>query len=385
MSVLSEVKKGFSKESAIKFVKEMRAKGRKAIGLISWGIPEEVIYAANVTPFRLFGKPQFIEKAHKYLPSWCCSYARSCLEEALNGGYDWLDGLVGSKLEDTCISLFYILRYGMKTKFSYLVQVPVIKNDRGKEFFVKEIIKFKNRMEDFIGKTIPDEDLERAIKAYNENRRLLKMIYEMRREGKLPLRSAEVLEIVISSMLVPKEVHSKLIKDLLNNISETRGQLREADFEEKVRVHVSGTEVLDPEVLQVIEDCGVLIVSDDLNTGAAYFWNEVDEKGDPYEALAEYYLFKRAPNILATKQLSKGVDERVEYMRSLIEEFGAEGVIFLVDRGCEVLGHAYPHLRDSLRKLNIPSIRLDLDYPISREQYASRIRAFVEMVRGRHV
>ncbi|MEM4468545.1 MAG: 2-hydroxyacyl-CoA dehydratase family protein [Candidatus Nezhaarchaeales archaeon] len=380
MSLLNHVEKGFSKSSAVNFAKELHVKGKKVIGLISWSIPEEVIYAADVLPFRLFGDPQFIEKAHMYLPSWCCSYARSCLEEALSQRYGWLDGVIASKLEDTCISLFYLLRYVMKLKFAHLLQVPVIKSEKGKEYFVKEIVKLKKKMEDFIGRTISDEDLVRAIKVYNENRRLLKTIYEMRSKGLFPLRSAEVLEIVISSMLIPKEVHSKLIRDLLNNISKV-GRQEEGSVKEKVRLHISGSEILDPEILQVIEDCGAIIVSDDLNTGTVYFWSEVDEDKDPYEALAERYLLKGAPGILITRQLSRGVDERIEYMLSLIKEFNAEGVIFLVDRGCEVLGHAYPHLRDGLRKLNIPSIKLDLDYPISREHYVTRVRAFIEMVR----
>lgn len=385
MSLLSDVKKEFSKSSAVNLAREVHARGKKVVGLVSWNIPEEVIYAADALPFRLFGDPYFIEKAHMYLPSWCCSYARGCLEEALNGRYEWLDGIVVSKLEDTCISLFYLLGYVMKPKFSHLLQVPVIKNERGKEYFMDEIMRFEKRMEDFVGHSISDEDLRHAIRTYNENRRLLKRIYEMRKKGYFPLRSAEILEIVISSMLIPKEEHSKLVKELLNNIGKTEEPRVEGDAEKKVRLHVSGTEVLDPEILQVIEDCGAVIVSDDLNTGTVYFWNEVKEEKDPYEALAEHYLLKGVPNILITKQLSKGVDERIEYMCSLIEEFGAEGVIFLMDRGCEVLGHAYPHLRDGLRKLNIPSLRLDLDYPISREHYVTRVRAFIEMVRERRV
>lgn len=382
VSLFNEVKGEFSKAHAIKLAREWHAEGRKCIGLVSWSIPEEVIYAASVLPFRLFGNPYLIEKAYTYLPSWCCSYAKGCLEEALKGEYEMLDGVVASKLEDTCIALFYLLRHVIKPKFSHILQVPVIKNERGKEYFIKEIMKLKRGLEDFVGRTISDEDLRRAIRVYNENRRLLKKVYELRKKNYPLLRSVEVLEIVTSSMLIPKELHSKLVRDLLDNISK-RGERSESDVEKRVKVHVSGTEILDPEILQVIEDCGAMIVSDDLNTGTIYFWNEVNESGDPYDALAESYLLK-VPNILVTKQLSRGVDERIEYMRSLIEEFGAEGVIFLMDRGCEVLGHAYPHLRDGLKKLNIPSLRLDLDYPISREHYVTRVRAFVEMVRERH-
>jgi len=380
--LIDYIEKEFSGEVA-KTAKEVHERGGKVFGLVSWNIPEEVLYAAGVLPFRLFGKAQLIEKAYTYLPSWSCSFSRRCLEVALSGEYNWLDGLIASKLEDTCIALFYLLKHVLKPKFSYLLQVPVLKSELSKEYFVKEVLNLKNRIEEFLGLAISDDDLRRAIKIYNENRRLLKMLYEARKREDFPLTGADVLKVVILSMTMPKEEHSKVVKKVLEEISELRAQRRqEGDADKKVKVHVSGTEVIDLDILQIIEDCGAKIVSDDLNTGTTYFWNEVDEDRDPYDALAEHYLFK-VPNLLMSKQLSRAVDERVEYIRSLVEEFEADGVVFLVDRGCEVMGFAYPHLRDGLRKLNIPSVRLDLDYPLPREHYVTRMRAFVEMVRER--
>lgn len=381
--MIKEVEKGFGGE-AIKLAEKLHEKGKRIFGLISWNIPEEVIYASNIIPFRLFGEAQLVEKAHTYLPSWGCSFSRRCLETALNRKYDWLDGLVASKLEDTCIALFYLLRHYLKPKFSHLLQVPVVKNELCKEYFVTEILNFKSKIEKFLGRTVSDDDLRRAIRVYNENRRLLKTLYEARKREDFPLSGADVLKIVVSSMTIPKERHSEIVKRILEGVDTLKSEHgREKGVEGKVKVHVSGTELIDPEVLQIMEDCGAKIVSDDLNTGTIYFWNEVDEGRDPYDALAEHYLLKGVPNLLISKQFSRAIDERVEYIRSLVEEFEADGVVFLVDRGCEVMGFAYPHLRDGLRKLNIPSVRLDLDYPLPREQYATRMRAFIEMVRER--
>jgi benzoyl-CoA reductase subunit C len=381
--LIKEVERGLGGK-AIKLAEELHERGKKIFGLISWNIPEEVIYAAGVIPFRLFGEAQLIEKAHAYLPSWSCSFSRRCLEMALNDKYNWLDGLVASKLEDTCIALFYLLKHRLKPKFSYLLQVPVLKNELCKEYFAKEILDLKCRMEKFLRRAVSDDDLKRAIRVYNENRRLLRMLYEARKEEDFPLSGADVLKIVISSMTTPKEEHSENVKKILEGIDTLKSKReREKGVEKKVKVHVSGTELTDPEVLQIIEGCGTKIVSDDLNTGTAYFWNEVDESKDPYDALAEHYLIKGMPNLLMSRQLSRAIDERIEYIRSLVEEFEANGVVFLVDRGCEVMGFAYPHLRDGLRKHNIPFVRLDLDYPFPREQYVTRIKAFIEMVRER--
>jgi benzoyl-CoA reductase subunit C len=383
-SLINEVERGFGRE-AIRLAEDLHKRGKKKVfGLISWNIPEEVIYAADVLPFRLFGETQLIEKAHAYLPSWSCSFSRRCLEAALSSTYDWIDGLVASKLEDTYIALFYLLRRALRPKFSYLLQVPVLKSEPCKEYFVKDILRFKNKIEEFLRRTVSDDDLKRAIRVYNQNRRLLRALYEARKREDFPLSGADVLKIVVSSMTMPKEVHSEVIKKVLKSIDALRHEHGQGEgSERKVKVHISGTELIDPEILQIIEDSGAKIVSDDLITGTVYFWNEVDEGKDPYDALVEHYLLKGVPNLLMSRQLSRAIDERVEYIRSLVEEFEADGVVFLVDRGCEVMGFAYPHLRDSLRKLGIPSVRIDLDYPFPREQYMTRIKAFVEMVRER--
>ncbi len=379
--LIKGVERGFG-EAAIKLAEELHGRGKKIFGLISWSIPEEVIYASGVIPFRLFGEARLIEKAHAYLPSWSCSFSRKCLETALNGRYGWLDGLVASKLEDTYIALFYLLRHYLKPKFSYLLQVPVLKSEVCKDYFSKEISGLKSKVEEFLGRTVSDDDLKKAIKVYNENRRLLRMLYQARKGDDFPLSGADVLKIVVSSMTMPKEEHSEVVKKILESIGTLKSGCEQGGgAEKKVKVHVSGTELIDPEVLQIIEDCGAKIVSDDLNTGTVYFWGEVYGNKDPYDALAEHYLLKSAPSLLMSKQLSRAIDERIEYIRALVEEFEADGVVFLVDRGCEVMGFAYPHLRDGLRKHNIPSVRLDLDYPFPREQYVTRMRAFIEMVR----
>jgi benzoyl-CoA reductase/2-hydroxyglutaryl-CoA dehydratase subunit BcrC/BadD/HgdB len=359
-------------------INKWKRQGKYVFGLISFDIPEELIHAAGILPLRLFGAMESVEKAHKYISSWCCSYSRRCLEAALNGQYRWIDGIVGSKLEDTTIQLFDLLRCVVKPKFSHILQTPVVRTELSKQFFINELLIFKKKLEDFTGKTISDHDLRNSIRIYNKDRRLLRRLYETRKADNPPFSSSEILKAVISSMTMTKEQHARKVTRFLRNIELNHGKEKEV-VENKVRVHISGTEIYDPEILQIIEDCGAIIVSDDLNTGSTYFWTDVDENKDPYEALAEHYLLSKEVTMQITGRFSSSITERAEYIRSLVEKFRAEGVIFLIDKGCEVFGYAYPHLRDSLKKHGIPCIRLDFDIPFSREYYAARVRAFVEM------
>jgi benzoyl-CoA reductase subunit C len=353
-----------------------RQNGKKLVGCLSSDVPEELIHAAGMLPVRLFGRIENVEKAHGYIPSWCCIHSRRCLEEALNGRFKWIDGIVSSKFDDTCVQLYSLLKHVIKPKFYYLIQTPILRTDLSKEFLINNLLEFKEKLETFTGKTISDQDLRNSIKVYNKNRQLLKKLYETRKQKNPPINGPEILKEVILSMTIPKEEHNKKLQEILHKI-----ELVE-EVTKKVRVHVSGTEVYDPEILQIIEDCGASVVSDDLDTGSRYFWFEVEENKDPYEAIAEAYLFKKVTNMHVVGQFSDSVTERVEYMCSLIKEFRADGVIFLIDRGCETFGHVYPHLRDKLKELDIPYLRLDLDVPFSREYYRTRVEAFVEMLRG---
>lgn len=364
-----------------KVIERWKQKGRKVIGCVSSDVVEEIIYAADILPIRLFGKTERLEKAHKYMPVWCCSYSRRCVEAALDGQFKAVDGIVGSKFDDTCIHLFELLKQVVKPKFTYFLETPIVKTDSNKRFFIKNLLEFKRKLENFAERTVSERDLKASIKIYNENRRLLKRLYETRKAENPPLKGSEILEIVISSMTLPKEAHNEKMMELLRTLPSKEGE----EFRDKVRIHVSGTEVYDVEILRAIEECDANIVSDDLDTGSRYFWVEVEEAKDPYEALAERYLFNKVTNLQVVGQFSNSIEERAMYIRSLVEEFKSDGVIFLVDRGCEVFGYAYPHLRRELENFGIPCIHLDLEASFSREHYIARVKAFVEALKERRL
>ena len=57
--------------------------GKKLFGYFCNYTPEELIYAAGFIPLRIRGSSENIELADAHLPSICCSFMRSALEEAL--------------------------------------------------------------------------------------------------------------------------------------------------------------------------------------------------------------------------------------------------------------------------------------------------------------
>ena len=55
---------------------------------------------------------------------------------------------------------------------------------------------------------------------------------------------------------------------------------------------MTGSVIDDTEFIKFLEEVGFQIIIDDICIGTKYFWNNVDEDGDPIKALAEYHLNK---------------------------------------------------------------------------------------------
>ncbi len=355
-----------------KIIKEWKAKGGKILGYFCSNVPEEIIYAAEVLPIRIFGETQHVEKAYNHLPSWVCFYSKRCLETGLEGKYDFLDGIVGIKSDDTNIMLSQIWGRTLKPNFFYFLQFPCLKEKLNIDFYLNNLQEFKTALENFTGNKISDEKLKESIKIYNQNRKLLKKLYMLRKQENPPINGAETLKIVLASMTMPKEKHNILLQKFLESLQEKSKSYG------GVRLHITGTVLYDVDVLNMVEECGAIVVSDDLCTGSRYFWSETRENGNPMEAIVQRYIYGKVTCMELTNQLACCIDERVEYINRMVKEFKAEGVLYLGEKGCEICTYAKPRIQQMLKELAVPFLYLDLDFPLAKAPYQTRIEAFIE-------
>ena len=63
--------------------------GRKVFGYFCNYTPEEIVHAAGILPVRVRGSSENVDQADAHLPSFCCSYMRSALDQALKGRYGY--------------------------------------------------------------------------------------------------------------------------------------------------------------------------------------------------------------------------------------------------------------------------------------------------------
>ena len=73
---------------------KLKDEGQQIIGWLCTYVPEEIIHAAGMFPFRVIGGSPETPRADAYLYSNNCTFVRNCLEEGLNNSLDFLDGIV---------------------------------------------------------------------------------------------------------------------------------------------------------------------------------------------------------------------------------------------------------------------------------------------------
>ncbi|GAI94067.1 unnamed protein product, partial [marine sediment metagenome] len=205
--------------------------------------------------------------------------------------------------------------------------VPFTVNAPAVEWMTGELDKFKRSLEEHFQVTITGEALRRSISTYNEKRRLLKSLYELRKTEAPPITGAEVLGVLIASTSMPVEEFNQLLKQMLDELVGRDGF---SDY--RARLLLAGGELEDPAYVELIEELGGLVVTDLLCFGVRAFWDLVDEDSEPIAALARRYLERiSCPRMVNYPQRDK-------FIKDLVKEFKVDGIILQRLKYCDAWG-----------------------------------------------
>ena len=115
---------------------------------------------------------------------------------------------------------------------------------------------------------------------------LMRELYDLRRAGQgVAFRRREMQASSSPVMVMDKAEHTALLGQLIETIEPqhgARGAL--ACRSSSLRPFLPAPK---PEVLDLIEECGAIVVDDDLYTGFRYISTDMDEDGDPVDAMAQ--------------------------------------------------------------------------------------------------
>ncbi len=362
-------------------VKELKAEGRKVVGYFCSLTPVEVITAVDLVPYRIMGNMrQPITHTDAYLETIACPFTRSCLDIALKGGYDFLDGFVMPHACDNIVKLYDIWGYNIKHSYAHFVNVPHTLSPASFEFFEAELETFRRSLERFSGREITTEKLTRSIQLHNEQRALVRTLYQLRKQDPPLLSGAEVTKVIVAVMSTPVTEANELLRGVIKEVKE-----RSKGCQKKpARLMVCGTGNDDITFIEMVEESGANVVIDDLCFGTKPYWYEVEVSDNPLASIARSYLEKI--NCPRTYRQSPGshqedLEKRFGYLYDFAKEFKVNGVILYILRYCDTHALDAPDVKEYLVGKGLPVLEIEGDYPTpSPIRLKTRVQAFLEMM-----
>lgn len=351
--------------------------GRKIVGLLCSYIPEEIVHAAGMRPWRIMGTPNFdTSRAGIYRPPHTCAYCNHVLESLLSGAYAPLDAVIATSWDQDLVRLWDVWTYLEKTPDTYIMHLPLDSRPTHRRQFTREVCKLVDFVEAVAGVSIGETDLAQSIALYNRARKLLHTLYEWRKRERPPLSGAETLGIVMASMLMPVEIFVDEVTRLLPYLE----QREITTVSPAPRILVSSDRLDNVAFIKLVEECGCLVVMDDLDTGSRHFWNlvEIDPaatRDDMLAALALRYHSQPASPCMMTWS------DQVMQVAGWVNAYRVQGVLelpLLYSRSRQMRARFF---KDQLAGLGIRLASFERDYRPSHDgQLKTRIGAFVENI-----
>lgn len=360
-------------ENRNKWALEWKEQGHKVIGLLDIYVPEEIISAAGLLPWRITGTwDAAVPRAAVHRPSMTCRYCTHVLESFMNGDLDFVDGLVTTQIDDDFKRLYDVLNYIDKPGFLHIMYLPHTTSKTTLDMWKKSVNSFKEAIETYSGNKIDPEELQRQVLIYNKMRALLREVYELRKREVPALTGAEALGLTSAARIMPRELFNEQLEHLIPYLNERK--IEKSDG--KPRIFMGGEWLDHPGYVRLVENAGATVVMDEFDTGSQYFWDIVyDTPDDLLGALAKRYMMR--PGLSRMAQWEMQANRNLAWMN----EFNADGVVELRSLYSLPLDYRYLFMRKIYDSNNIFYLSLNREYHLSGQgMLQTRIEAFLEMV-----
>ena len=363
-------------------VEKAKADGKLAIGYTCFHIPEVLLNVGNCFSVRLRApRTGSIDIATYYMSNYTCEYARALVERGIEGGYNFLDGLAGV---DACSMMnrfyehFELLKMNEKPNFFVThTDMPYKVVDYSVRHYIKQMrIRLLDIMEKNYGVDTSDKAIRKAVKEHNEVCRIISEIGQMRKAENPVITGYEFHVLNLVTYTCPKYL-------ILPYLRETLEELKHREPDEKpafrAKVAVVGSEIDDPSLTKLIEDCGALVVSDRYCFGSTP-GREVIELNDDEPALDQICRHYMEVSECARYISDEKVAQRRQTADRLAREYNADGIIYEQMKFCDYWGFERALVSHIMNEEMGWSV-LSIDRPYnarSSGQLRTRFQAFVE-------
>jgi len=360
-------------------VKNLKDQGKKVVGIFCTYTPAEIILAAGAACVGVCAfSDETIPEAEKDLPRNLCPLIKSSYGFAITEKCPYIyfaDMLVG---ETTCDGKKKMYELLSEIKNVHVMMLPQNQDDEaGKELWYQEVLKLKDRVEKDFEVVISDEDIRKAIKTKNEERKLLREFYELSKSSPPPITGLMQQKVLYGSQYKFDPIEkNNLIRGMIDKIKKDYAEgVQNVPLSAK-RILITGcplAEVTEKIITAVEESGGVVCVFENCG-GAKPAELLVDENDEPYRAIADRYL-KIGCSVMTPN------DNRYTLLKKLVKEFNIDGVVEMTLQACHTFAVETAHIRRLMQEIDVPFISIETDYSTSDvAQIKTRIAAFIEML-----
>ena len=373
-------------ESYNALVRQAKEEGKYALGYTCYFMPEVLLDLPGCFSVRLRApRCTSPDMATYYMSSRVCHYARSLLERALEGGYNFIDALLG---QECCTTMNRMEQYFDYCKlipkekfFTSFIDMPLKKTAWHAGYFRRQIEqKIIEPLGRVYGADFSEEKLRAAIEQHNEVCRIITEIGDMRKLPNPPVTGYEFHVIQLVSLTCPKDL---ILPYLRETLEEIKSREPEPKFPFRARVMVAGSEIDDPDFTKLLEGCGAYVVADRYCFGSIPGREEIIVKPDEdiLQAIADHYI---QTNQCPRSMGPENVVARKQFLYRIAKEYDAEGVIVENMKFCEYWGYeraqAAQWMSDGFSLPGtLPVCQIEKDYTnAATGQLRTRFQAFVE-------
>ncbi len=376
-------------EANNELVQQAKKDGKLCLAYTCYHIPEVLLNLPGCFSTRLRApRTGSLDISTYYMSSFLCGFSKALVERGIEGGYQHLDALFGS---ETCSQMnrayehFEILHLVDNEKFFVTISdVPFkIEPHTVKHYKRQMQEKVLNKLNEVYGVDISDKALRKAVEEHNEVCRLITEIGEYRKEENPRITGYEYHVLNLITYCCPKYL---IIDKLRETAEELKTRVPDEKKNYRAKIVVVGSEMDDPDFTKLIEESGALVVADRFCFGALPGREEIhltDDKDVLEQIILHYMRTSQCPRYMSQDK----VEGRREYVKKLVEEYHADGVLYEQLKFCEYWGYERALASHVVTNdFGIPSVCVDRQYTASASgQLRTRVQAFVESLEIKNI
>jgi benzoyl-CoA reductase/2-hydroxyglutaryl-CoA dehydratase subunit BcrC/BadD/HgdB len=309
---------------------------------------------------------------------------RTCLDCALKGKDDFLDGMVTIHSCDPQEKTARVWESYADYPYFHFIDMPSTVRPEAIEYFKSQLNDFRKTLESFTGKKLSADKLKSAIESHNQQRALVQQLYELTKPAPPLISGTELVQVVKALMSLPVAEGNELLTQVIDEVKSRS----DGPKKKPARLLIWSSTLDDTGIMQVFE-AKANVVMDETCGGIRAYRGSVKLTADPLDKLADYYMkeitcartFRQAALGETSKNYGKDIQSRFGYLKGIVKEWKINGAILLLVRYCDPFAFEMPSLKDYLDSIGIPSTYIEYDYNLGAlAPLKTRVEAFIETI-----